>query len=99
MIKIVIPVLFCFISTFLQAQDTTALTQDTTIYVGKKVITLSEVVVDNKLNVPTFINRIKNDSSFYKAFRNLHILGFTAINDIRMLDKDRTSKASCFSKT
>ena len=72
---------------------------DSSVMVGKKVITLSEVVLDNHLNVPTFINRVKNDSTFYKAFRNLHVLGFTAINDIRMLDKDGSSRASCFSKT
>jgi hypothetical protein len=72
---------------------------DTTVNVGKKVITLTEVVLNKQLNVPTFIERIKNDSTFYKAFRNLHVLGFTAINDIRMLDKDGSSRASCFSKT
>jgi hypothetical protein len=72
---------------------------DSSIIIGKKMITLSEVVIDNKLNVPTFIERIKNDSSFYKAFRNLHILGFTAMNDIRMVDRDGNMKASLFSKT
>jgi hypothetical protein len=72
---------------------------DTTVMVGKKVITLSEVVVNNKLNVFEFINRIKNDTSFYKAFRNLHLLQFTAINDIRMLDKDGNSKATLNSRT
>jgi len=72
---------------------------DSTVTVGKKVITLSEVVVDRNLNVPGFIKRIKNDSSFYKAFRNLHILGFTALNDIRMVDKDGEMKASLHSKT
>ncbi len=72
---------------------------DSSIVVGKKIITLSEVIVDNKLNVPTFIERIKNDSSFYKAFRNLHILGFTTINDIRMVDKKQNPEASLYSKT
>ncbi len=72
---------------------------DTIVFIGKKVITLSEVVIDNKLNVPTFIDRIKNDSSFYKAFRNLHILGYTAENDIRMVDKNGAMKASLKSKT
>ena len=67
--------------------------------VGRKAITLSEVVVNNKLNVPTFINRIKNDTSFYKAFRNLHILNFTAINDIRMNDADGKMKAGLHSTT
>ncbi|MEP7108913.1 MAG: hypothetical protein ABI760_13050 [Ferruginibacter sp.] len=72
---------------------------DTAITLGKRIITLSEVVLNNKLNVPGFINRIKNDTSFYKAFLNLHILGYSAINDIRMLRKNGASQASCFSKT
>ncbi|MBC7936204.1 MAG: hypothetical protein H7Y86_12715 [Rhizobacter sp.] len=70
-----------------------------TIFDGKKVITLSSVVVDKNLNVPGFIKKIKDDSSYYKAFKNLRILDFTAINDIRMLDKNEGLKASLFSKT
>jgi len=72
---------------------------DSIVLVGKKVITLSDVVVDNRLNVTSFINRIKEDTSFYKAFRNLRVLGFTSHNDIRMNDKDGKLKASLRSKT
>lgn len=72
---------------------------DTTVIVGKKTITLSEVIVDNKLNIPVFIERIKNDTSFYKAFRNLRVLNFSAINDIRMNNSDGESKATLHSKT
>ncbi|MFN8248240.1 MAG: hypothetical protein U0T68_04715 [Ferruginibacter sp.] len=72
---------------------------DTSVLVGKKIITLSEVIVEKKLDVPAFIHRIRNDSSFYKAFRNLRILGFTALNDIRMLDGNAGIKASLHSKT
>lgn len=101
MIQRIIPVFFCVLLYMqLPAQllkDSTG--KDSIVAVGKKTITLSEVVVDNKLNVPTFINRIKNDSTFYKAFRNLHLLNYTAINDIRMLDKKGNSDASLFSKT
>jgi hypothetical protein len=79
----------------LLAQDST----DINVTVGKNIITLSDVVVNNKLNVPGFIGRIKNDTSFYKAFRNLHVLGFTAINDIRILGKQGNSLATCLSKT
>jgi hypothetical protein len=73
--------------------------QGDTVFTGKKVITLSDVVIDKNLNVPGFINKIKNDSSYYKAFRNLHIIGYTAINDIRMLDKKGGLNASLISKT
>jgi hypothetical protein len=87
---------FCFIfCSNLFAQNPS----DTTVTVGSKVITLGEVVVNNKLNVPTFIEKVKNDTSFYKAFRNLHIVSFTAINDIRMVDKKGNSDASLFSHT
>ncbi len=76
-----------------------AFAQDSTVDVGQKLITLSTVVLDNKLNVPEFIEKVKNDSSFYKSFRNLHIIGFTAINDIRMVDKKGELNASLFSHT
>lgn len=73
--------------------------QDTNIIVGTKIITLSEVVVNNKLNVPAFIERMKEDTSFYKAFRNLRVLGFTSINDIRMNNSDGEPKATMHSKS
>lgn len=72
---------------------------DSTFTIGKTTITLTEVVVNNKLNVPAFINRLKNDTSFYKAFRNLRILSFTAINDIRMNDANGNMKAGLRSTT
>ena len=72
---------------------------DTIIVLGSKLITLSTVVLDNKLNVPSFIEKVKNDSSFYKAFKNLRILNFSAINDIRMNDKKGNLNASLFSHT
>jgi hypothetical protein len=73
--------------------------KDTTVKVNENYITLSEIVVNNKLDVPSFIERIKNDTTFYKAFRNLRIIGYTALNDIRMLDKNGNIEASLHSKT
>ena len=100
MIKKIIPVVFYILAVITcQAQDTAAHKQDSIVEVGKKIITLSEVVVNNKLNVPAFINRIKNDSTFYKAFRNLRVLNFSSINDIRMMDKEGNAQATLFSKT
>ncbi len=72
--------------------------KDTSIKVEGKVITLSEIVINNKLNVPAFIDRVKNDTTFYKAFRTLHIIGFTALNDIRLVDKNGVPKATLLSK-
>lgn len=64
-----------------------------------QMISLSEVVIRNDINVPKFIERVKNDTTFYKAFRNLRVLGFTSLNDIRIMDKKGDPKASLYSKT
>ena len=93
MIKYIVPVVIYTIICF------KTFAQDSTVLVGKKVLTLTEVVINNKLNVPAFIERIKNDTSFYKAFRNLHLLNFYAINDVRMLNKNNTNQATLSSKT
>ena len=74
-------------------------TGDSTIDVGNKIITLSNFVINNKLNVPAFIEKVKKDSSFYKAFKNLRIINFTAINDIRMNNKNGALDASLHSRT
>lgn len=73
--------------------------KDTTVEVQGKMITLSDVVVRTNINVPAFIKQVQDDTTFYKAFRNLHILSFTAINDINMLDKKQHIIASLKSKT
>lgn len=65
---------------------------------GKETV-LSEVVIRNGLNVEKFLQRVKNDTTFYKAFKTLRILGFTSLNDIRMLDKNGKLQASLYSKT
>jgi hypothetical protein len=57
------------------------------------------VVVRNNIIVADFIERIKNDTTFYKAFRNLKVLGYTSLNDIRMLDKKNAVTASLYSRT
>jgi hypothetical protein len=73
--------------------------QDSLVKVQNKTVTLKEVVVRNNLNVAAFIEHIRNDTTFYKAFRNLKVLGYTSLNDIRMLDKNEKVTASLFSRT
>ena len=64
-----------------------------------QMIQLSEVVVRNKLDVNSFIQRVKNDTTFYKAFINLRVLSFTSMNDIRMKNKKDEIVASLQSTT
>ena len=65
----------------------------------RRMVNLSEVVVRSDLNVPKFLQLIKNDTTFYKAFKNLRVLGFTSLNDIRMKDKKNAIIATLESKT
>lgn len=73
--------------------------QDTTVIIDEHRFTLGEVVVRNNFNYKTLLSQIKEDTTFYKAFRNLRILGFSSYNDIQMKDKKGAVKASLFSKT
>jgi hypothetical protein len=49
--------------------------------------------------VPGFIKRVEEDSTFYKAFKNLRVLNYSATNDVRMFDKKGRVESSLFSKT
>lgn len=73
--------------------------QDSTVFIEGNLIQLSEVIVRSDINVPAFIKRVKNDTGFYKSFRNLRVLRFNAINDIRMLNKKGGLQASLNSRT
>lgn len=73
--------------------------KDTTVIIDKGTFTLKEVIVRNHMDYNSLLRRIQNDTTFYKAFRNLHIIEFSSYNDIRMLDKSDNVKASYYSKT
>lgn len=82
--------LFCLL---LQAQERDS------VEAGGRLVTLSEVVVRSGTNIPGFIDRVRADTTFYKAFRNLRILNYSSLNDVRMLDKKGGVKASQQSRT
>ncbi|MBL0884404.1 MAG: hypothetical protein IBJ16_13855, partial [Chitinophagaceae bacterium] len=73
--------------------------QDTTVRIDNQSFTLAEVVVRNNFDYRRLLNQIKEDTTFYKAFRNLRILEFTSYNDIKMLNRKGGVDASLYSKT
>jgi len=75
------------------------LSQDTAVYFNDQPFTLAEVVVRNNFDYRAVLSAIQQDTSFYKAFRNLRILGYSSYNDIRLMDKKGQMKASLYSKT
>ncbi|MBS4044580.1 MAG: hypothetical protein KGZ59_12305 [Chitinophagaceae bacterium] len=84
--------LICLLPLFVSAQDTTVVDD-------YRVVTLPEVFIRNNFDYKKLIQQIKEDTTFYKAFRNLRILGYTSYNDIQILDKKNRIKASLSSKT
>lgn len=72
---------------------------DTTLNWQGHHVTLTPVVVGKGLDWPLLIQRIRDDSSFYKAFKNLRILEYAAVNDVRMLDRKKQLKAWLHSTT
>lgn len=88
---------YCLV--FLCILSTRSIAQDTTVIIDKHRFTLAEVVVRNHFDYKALLAQIKEDTTFYKAFRNLRVLGFTSYNDIKMLDKKEAVKASLFSKS
>lgn len=80
-------------------QDTSSGKNDTTIIYKNQAFTLADVIVRNNFNVAAFIEYVKNDTTFYKAFRNLRVLNFSSYNDILINNKKGDSEASLHSTT
>ncbi len=62
-------------------------------------IALDSFVVHSGFDVKAFILRMKTDTTFYKAFKNMRFVPYDAINDIKVLDKNDKASASLYSKT
>ncbi len=75
------------------------LAQDTAVTFEGKQYSLPSVTVFSGGDYVKFLQRIKYDTTFYKAFKNLRVLNYTSLNDIQMLDKKGKMDASLHSKT
>ena len=73
--------------------------QRDTVEAEGRLVTLSEVVVRSGTDVSGFIRRVRTDTTFYKAFRNLRVLNYQSLNDIRMFDRKGAVTASLRSRT
>lgn len=84
-----------FFSAFANAQN-----KDSSIF--SLPIQMDEVTISaarSGWDVEAFIRRVKTDTTFYKAFRSLHLVPYTSVNDIRILNKNQGTQASLNSKT
>lgn len=91
--KIILFVIILGFSRLAYAQDTGYIAHHLTL--DSVVISASRVNFD----VPGFIKMVEDDTTFYKAFKNLRILAYTAENNIDILNKNNKVKASLISTT
>lgn len=87
----------CFVVAFVFAYFF-SFSQDTSVTVENQVYILPEVFVRDS-NYADILRRIQKDTTFYKAFKTLHTVGFSAYNNITMLDKEGKPEATYNSKT
>ncbi len=87
-------IFFLFICFYLQLSA-----QDTTVIVDHQKFTLPPAIIRGNLDYASILRRIKNDTTFYKAFRTLRVIEYSAYNYIRIPDKKDNTKATYNSKT
>ncbi len=66
------------------------------------IILLDSIVVSasrNSLDIQDFVDMVRNDRSFYKAFNNIRTLSYTADNHINMYNKKKKIIAEYYSLT
>lgn len=60
-------------------------------------VILDEVMIKavaGGFDVKKFIDKVKKDTSFYKAFKTLHLMSYSMYNDMKVEDKDEETKAT-----
>lgn len=91
--------ILCFLFCGLMAASSFAQPKDTSILINETVVTLPEVILRNNTDYAKLLRQIKQDSTFYKSFKNLRVLNYSSYNDIKIFDRKGKTKASLFSKT
>jgi len=88
---IAVPVLLCSHKGIAQRYDTTT--------VFSAPVSLDAYVIKSGFDVNAFIRRVRNDTTFYKAFRSMRLLSYNAVNDIKVYDKHGGLAAKEYSRT
>jgi len=61
-------------------------------------IALDTFVIRSSFDVQAFIRRVKADTTFYKAFRSMHLVPYSSVNDIRIYDSRKQEVAAQHSR-
>jgi Skp family chaperone for outer membrane proteins len=79
--------------------NASAIAQDSTVNEQGQKFTLTDAIVRNHFDYKGILQRIKEDTSFYKAFKTLRTIGYSSYNHIEMKDKNEAVVATLNSKT
>lgn len=88
-----------FLFTFVLFLANSLKSQDAKVQIDAQEYTLTEAIVRNNFDYKSILKRIKEDTSFYKAFKTLRTIGYSSYNHIEMFDKNNKMQASLNSKT
>ena len=89
----------CLFLCLLLIVNTNLVAQDSTVNEQGQKFTLTDAIVRNHFDYKEILQRIKEDTSFYKAFKTLRIIGYSSYNFIEMKDKNEAVVATLNSKT
>jgi hypothetical protein len=70
-----------------------------TVSVFNLPVQIDEVVIKTGWDIAAFVKRVQTDTTFYKAFRSMRLVPYSAINDIKVYGKSKEVMASLYSKT
>lgn len=73
--------------------------QDSVFKIDNQQFTLTDAIVRNHFDYASILKRIKEDTSFYKAFKTLRTIGYSSYNHIEMMDKQGVVQATLNSQT
>lgn len=76
-----------------------SIAQDTAVNFDNQAFTLTDAIVRNNFDYKAILQRIKEDTSFYKAFKTLRTIGYSSLNHIQMMNKDNAVVAGLDSRT
>ncbi len=90
---------FSFLFILMVSAPSLSFAQDTAIKDDGLSFTLTDAIVRNHFDYKAILQRIKEDTSFYKAFKTLRTIGYSSYNHIEMKDKNGAMQAMLDSKT
>ena len=77
----------CFFSISANAQ------QDSVMFHPERYVTLDSVIIGKKIDISSFIRKVRDDSTFYKAFKTLRLVNYQSITDARMFGRNKNQTA------